>query len=107
MAPEIDETKSIRTWGKKAADQLDKLNKDCNNTADLQALLKVAVGDIERVKGAFMVMKNYYVYHTQFPLILAYAVTIHKCQDLSLDCAILARYGLCCTLQGQDSLWAI
>ena len=34
----------IRTWGKKAADQLDKLNKDCNNTAGLQALLKVAVG---------------------------------------------------------------
>ena len=34
-------------------------------------------------------MKNYYVYHTQFPLILAYAVTIHKCQGLSLDCAII------------------
>ena len=41
---EIDETKSTRTWGKKAAEQLEKLNKDCNNTAGLQALLKVAVG---------------------------------------------------------------
>ena len=30
-----------------------------------------------------MVMKNFYVYREQFPLILAYAVTIHKCQDLS------------------------
>ena len=36
-----------------------------------------------------MVMKNYYIYRTQFPHILAYAVTIHKCQGLSLDCAII------------------
>jgi len=36
-----------------------------------------------------MVSKTYYVYRTQFPLIVAYAVTIHKCQGLSLDCAIV------------------
>ena len=45
--------------------------------------------DIEQVRGKFIVMKNYYVYRTQFPLILAYAMTIHKCQSLSLDCAII------------------
>ena len=45
--------------------------------------------DLERVKSGFMVMKNFYVYRKQFPLILSYAVTIHKCQGLSLDCAII------------------
>ena len=34
-----------------------------------------------------MVMRNLYVYREQFPLILVYAVIIHKCQGLSLDCA--------------------
>ena len=29
------------------------------------------------------------MYRKQFPLILAYSVTIHKCQGLSLDCAIV------------------
>ena len=36
--------------------------------------------NIEMVKNKFMVMKNYYVYSKQFPLFLAYAITIHKCQ---------------------------
>ena len=36
-----------------------------------------------------MLMKTFYVYRKQFPLILAYAVTIHKCQGLSLDSAII------------------
>ena len=29
------------------------------------------------------------MYRKQFPLTVAYAVTIHKCQGLSLDCAII------------------
>ena len=48
-----------------------------------------APSKIDKVKSRFMVMKNFYVYCKQFPLILAYAVTIHKCQGLSLDCAIV------------------
>ena len=44
---------------------------------------------VERVKSKFMLMKTFYVYRKQFPLILAYAVTIHKCQGLSLDSAII------------------
>ena len=34
--------------------------------------------DVERVHSKFMVMKYFYVYRQQFPLILAYAITIHK-----------------------------
>ena len=44
--------------------------------------------NVEMVKCKFMIMKNF-VYKKQYPLILAYAVTIHKCQGLSLDCAIV------------------
>jgi len=44
---------------------------------------------IKRIKGHFMVKKIFYVCRKQFPIILAFAVTIHKCQGLSLDCAII------------------
>ena len=36
---EVDETAGTRKWNKKAADQLEKLNNDCNRTAGLEAKL--------------------------------------------------------------------
>ena len=40
----VDETKSTSKWTQRAAKRLEQLNKDCNNTAGLEAVLKVAVG---------------------------------------------------------------
>uniref|UniRef100_A0A1X7SRG4 ATP-dependent DNA helicase n=1 Tax=Amphimedon queenslandica TaxID=400682 RepID=A0A1X7SRG4_AMPQE len=45
--------------------------------------------DIERVTSRFMLSKNLYIQRKQFPLILSYAITIHKCHGLSLDTAII------------------
>ena len=36
-----------------------------------------------------MLSKNLYIHRKQFPLILSFAITIHKCQGLSLDTAII------------------
>ena len=120
---EFDETAGKVKWTKRASSELEKLNKDCNMTAGLEAELKLAVGvrvmlrrnldtsqglvngvlgtvsvtwfiqvtfdhtpkfKIERVCSRFQVLRHFYVYRKQFPLILAFAVTIHKCQGLSI-----------------------
>ena len=44
---------------------------------------------IEMVRSKFLLMKSFFIYRKQFPVTVAYAVTIHKCQGLSLDCAIV------------------
>ena len=44
---------------------------------------------ITRARSKFQVLKKFYVYRKQFPLIPAYAITIHKCQGLSLNQAII------------------
>ena len=36
-----------------------------------------------------MVLKKIYAHHKQFPLILTFAVTVYKCQGLSLDCVMM------------------
>ena len=41
---EVDQTSSTRKWSKKAAEQLEKLNNDCNMTAGLEANLVLAIG---------------------------------------------------------------
>ena len=41
---EVDETCSIQKWTKKAAEQLKKLNNDCDMTAGLETILTLAVG---------------------------------------------------------------
>ena len=67
---------------------------------------------IEMVRGKFMLLKSFFVYCKQFPVTVAYAMTIHKCQGLSLDCAIvdlsdniyiLCWNGICCHVQGTHS----
>jgi hypothetical protein len=44
---------------------------------------------VERVRSKFIWLKNFSIIRKQYPLILAFAITIHKCQGLSLNSAII------------------
>ena len=69
--------------------------------------------DIERVTTRFMPYKNLYLQRKLFPLIFSYAITIHKCQGLSLDTAIIDLstdvfgdgYGICCIVSCTYIKW--
>lgn len=45
--------------------------------------------ELERIEVKFEVYTNVYVIRSQFPITLAYGITIHKSQSLSLDSALL------------------
>ena len=44
------------------------------------------------MRSKFLLAKSFFVYHKQFLITVAYSLTIHKCQGLSLDCAIVHLY---------------
>lgn len=54
--------------------------------------IKIAVKDkefdIDRVKSKFEVFPGAFIYRNQFPITLAYGITIHKSQGMSLECCI-------------------
>lgn len=55
--------------------------------------MKIQFGDVEhlleRLDVKFQVYTNVYVVQSQFPVALAYGITIHKSQSLSLECCLM------------------
>ncbi len=45
--------------------------------------------DVERITADYEHVKNVYVSRSQFPIGLAWAIIIHKCQGLSLDAVMI------------------
>ena len=119
------------------------MNNDCNNTAGLEYMLRVAVGarvmlrcnidtsaglvngvigtvlsinpdvikvrmgepyEVERVSSKFMVMQKFFISRKQFRLTLAFAITVHKCQGLSLNLALMDLSKSVCFRNGLRSI---
>ncbi|KAL5457558.1 hypothetical protein EMCRGX_G034829 [Ephydatia muelleri] len=106
---EFDETAGKVKWTKRASSELEKLNKDCNMTAGLEAELKLAVGvrvmlrrNIKTSEGLVNGALGTVTAISKDCIQVAFdhtpklqfkiehvRITIHKCQGLSLDCAIV------------------
>ena len=87
MSTRLTKPRALSSGAKKQRNRFKKLKAlKCKPSAHCDA---PRPDDVDRVKSKFMLMTKVYVYHKQFPLILAFVVTVHKCQGLSLDCAIM------------------
>ncbi|XP_078541924.1 ATP-dependent DNA helicase PIF1-like [Lissotriton helveticus] len=73
------------------------------------------VQQLSRCSPRFLLVKDLYVRRKQFPVCLAYALTIHKSQGLSVDSALVnigstvfkEGYGICCFISSHNFIWII
>ena len=49
---------------------------------------------IERIRSKFQILRRFYVYRKQFPLILTFAVTIHKCNIIVMTFYTVLNIGI-------------